>query len=454
MKDKKEYTGIELMDTAPVGTAIRRLAAPMMVAMLSQAVYNLTGVFFIGQTHDPNMIAAVALAFPLFMLVQAVGNIFAIGGASYISRMLGAKNEGEARRTSSVSFYTVLGIGILMTVVLWIFRIPIVRLLGASDATFHHTEAYVSIIVLSMAFATTGIVMSGIMRSEGATKEAMNLQLIGIIINIILDPILILWCKMGTAGAAWATVVGTGVSFVYGLRYFALKKSILSISLSDCKPNRVMLADTFSIGVPAGISNLAMSFSMIVGNRIAAGYGDFVVGGLGVQMRIASIFFMVVMAIAFGFQPFAGFNYGAKQFGRLRKGFNLTIIFSTALCVAGSCVLGLFGADTIRFFIDDAQTIEAGGALMKAFIWGLPFFGVQITLLVSFQALGKPVQAMIITLGRQLLIYIPLLYLLSYLFGFNGFVWALPVSDILMTGIAVALGASLIKLMRGAEAAP
>jgi putative MATE family efflux protein len=301
----KKYTGIELMETAPVGTTVIRLALPMIAAMLAQAIYNMTDMFFIGQTGDPNMVAAVSLVFPLFMLSQALGNVFATGGSSYISRMLGAKNEGEARQTSSVAFYTAIGAGIIVTAVLWIFKTPILRLIGASDATFAYTNDYFSVATLFMAVAAAGTVLSGQMRSEGATDKAMTLQLIGIVLNIILDPILILWCGMGTAGAAWATVAGQSASLVYGVFYYLRKHSILSIGPADYRPNHTMLFQVLSIGIPAGLSNLIMSVSNILGNRIAASYGDFVVAGIGVQMRIASMVFMLVFALVQGYQPFA-----------------------------------------------------------------------------------------------------------------------------------------------------
>jgi putative MATE family efflux protein len=443
------HTGIELMESGRVGTAIIRLALPMVAAMLAQAVYNMTDMFFIGQTGDPNMVAAVSLACPLFMLSQALGNIFAIGGSSYISRKLGEKEIGEARSTSSVSFYSALGIGAMLAAALWIFKAPILRMVGASDATFGHTDDYFSVIALFMPVAAAAAAMSGQMRSEGATQKAMALQLIGIALNMILDPILILGLNMGTAGAAWATVAGQSASFAYGVHYFLSKGTILSIKPKDCRPNSGMVAQVLAIGVPAGINAMIMSVSNILSNRISASYGDHVVAGFGVQMRVASVFFMLVFALVLGYQPFAGYNYGAKQFVRLRKGFKLTLVYATGLCLAGSAILGLFGEGFIRFFVGDAKTIEAGTAIMRVFLWGLPFIGSQITLMVSFQALGKPVRAMVITLGRQLLFFVPLLYLLNHLFGFKGFIWAQPAADILTTGIAILLGLSLIKLMRG-----
>ena len=450
MNEKKKYSGVELMGTAPVGTAIIRLALPMMVAMLAQAIYGITDAFFIGQTNDPNMIAAVSLAFPLYMFSIALGNVFAIGGSSYISRMLGEKKNDEARNTSAVSFYSGFGVAVLMVIALWIFKTPILWMIGASNATFAYTDDYFSAVLLGMAFAATGIIMSGQMRSEGAAQKAMILQLIGVVLNIVLDPVFIIWFGWGTAGAGWATVVAQFVSFIYGIHYFFSKSTVLSIKPMHYKPNGTMMGQMLSIGIPAGISNFFMSVANILANRIAADYGDHVVAGYGIQMRVGSIFFLLILALAIGFQPFAGYNYGAKQFDRLHKGFKLTLIYTTALCLFGCAVLSLFGDNLMKVFIDDPHTIEAGAALLWAFIWGLPFLGVQMTLMVSFQALGKPIQATIITLGRQLLFYLPLLYLLNYLFGFDGFAWSQPAADVLTTGIAVVLGFSLLKLMRGA----
>jgi putative MATE family efflux protein len=378
-----------------------------------------------------------------------LGNIFATGGSSYISRLLGAKKADEAKHTSSVSFYCSFGIGLLLTVILLIFKTPILRLIGASDATFAYTDNYFSVNLLFVPIAAAGIVLGGQMRGEGATDKVMIAMLIGIGLNIILDPIFILWFNMGTAGAAWATVTGQIASFVYGLSYFLSKKTRLSIRPSDCKPKKTMLFQIFSIGIPAGITSVIMSVSNVLGNRIAAGYGDFVVAGIGVQMRVTSMYFMLVFALVQGWQPFAGFNYGAKNYDRLCKGFKFTLVYATSVCIAGIFILRFFGDAFIRFFINDGPTIEAGRAMMHTFVWGLPFIGSEITLMVSFQSFGKSIQAMIIIMGRQLFFYVPLLYLLNHLFAFNGFIWAQPTADILTMGIAVALSRPLFRIMRG-----
>ena len=446
-----KYTGIQLMENAPVSTAVIRLALPMMAAMLAQSIYNMTDMFFIGQTGDPNMVAAVSLAFPIFMLSQALGNVFATGGSSYISRLLGVKNDAESKNTGSVCFYAALIAGLALTALLFCFKTPVITHIGASEGTFRHVDGYYSIVILFMPFAVAGTLFSGLLRSEGATGRAMTLQLIGIVLNIILDPIFISVFGWGTRGAAWATIAGQLASFAYGLWYMGSKKTSLSIALQHAKPNKTMIKEVFSIGVPAGLSNFLMSIAAILGNRVAASYGDHVVAGSGVQLRITSLCFMLVFALTMGFQPFAGFNYGAKNFDRLKKGFMFTLTASTALCAAGCAVFFLFGNSFIRFFINDARTVEAGAAMLRVFIIGLLFMGIQTTLMTTYQALGRSVEATLVTLGRQALFYVPLLYILSGIFGFKGFMFAMPLADVFTAALALALSGSLFRIMRGKQ---
>jgi putative MATE family efflux protein len=444
----KKYSGIELMASAPISTSILRLAAPMMVGMVAQMIYNMTDLFCIGQTGNPNLVAGISVTMPLFMFSQGIGNIFATGSASYISRMLGAKNLTEAKHTSAVSFYTTLATGVVVTILLLIFKTPLLHLIGTSDVTFEYANDYFSIISMFIIPAVLGMSLGGQMRSEGATQKAMMSMLVGIIVNIILDPIFILALGWGVKGAAWASIAGMCVGMVYSISYFHSKKTLLSIKWGDFKPNKKMYSEILKIGIPSALSNLVMTFSSVLANVTAARYGDFVVAGNGVNMRVVSLCFTFVMALAVGFQPFAGFNYGAKNYERLRSGFKITLVYTTVLAVFFSIVFIFFGRYIIMAFINDSQTIEAGNTLLHAFVWGLPCLGIQMTIMVSFQAMGKPMQATLITLGRQCIFYIPLLLILNHFFQFSGFIYAQPIADILTTVIALLLSVSLFKTMK------
>lgn len=447
-----EQKRIDLMEKVPVKSAILKLAIPTMLAMVVQLIYNLTDTFFIGQTGDTNLVAAISLASPIFMAIQAIGNIFANGSSSYISRKLGEKDFTEAKHANSVAMYTALFIGVVITALLLIFRNPLTEIIGTNEDTFAPTLEYLTIIAAFSILPILQVGMSGLVRSEGATSTAMMGMVIGVGLNIILDPIFILVLDMGIAGAAWATVIGYIAGTVFYVLHFIGKKTLLSISPKDFKPSKRIYAETFKIGIPSAMSMAVMSVSFVLVNILAEGYGTHVVAGNGITMRVTSMVVMLVLGLAMGYQPFAGYNYGAKQYDRLKQGFKITLLYGTVLSVIFTIVFILFGEQLIAMFIKDtddnvAATVAAGTQILRAFIWATPFFGIQMTMMVTFQATGKALKALLVSLGRQFLLYLPLLFVLNALLGFDGFIYAQPAADILTTIVAVLLSISFIKEM-------
>ena len=438
---------IQLMETAPVKVAVIKLAIPTMVTMAVQFIYNLTDTFFIGQTGEPNMVAGISLAAPIFMLTQALGNVFAIGAASYISRKLGEREYAEARHTSTVAIYTATMLSLMAMAAFFIFMKPLLSIIGTSEATYAYTRDYLVIIAAFTPVPVLQVVLAGIVRSEGATQKAMQGMLIGIVTNIILDPIFILdWgLGLGTAGAAWATAIGNVFGVIVFIRHFLSKKTLLSIKPKDFKPSGTIYGQTFKIGIPSALSAMVMSVSFVLANVLASSYGDYIVAGNGIQMRVASLCFMMVMGLAQGYQPFAGYCYGAKKYDRLNTGFKLTMLYSTLLSIALMLIFLFFGKTLISLFIDDPLTVEAGARILRAFTICMPFFGLQMTIMVTFQATGKAVKAMVVSLGRQCLVYLPLLFSLNALYGFEGYIYAQPIADIVTTVIAFLLSLSFLK---------
>jgi putative MATE family efflux protein len=453
----KKYSGIELMESAPVPTAILRLAVPMMIGSIAQMIYNMTDTFFIGQTNDPNMVAGISLSMPLFMLTQGLGNIFAIGASSYLSRCLGAKQMDEAKKTNATAFWVTFSLGIVITGLIVLFREPLLHTIGTSDVTFPYANSYFTIISSFVSVSMLGMCLGGAIRSEGASTTAMISMMMGIVINIILDPIFILYFEWGVAGAAWATIAGQMVGFSYAVLFYVRGKSVLSIHPRFFKPNSRMLREIFKIGIPAAISNVVFTFASVVTNVTAASYGDHVVAGSGISMRVTMLAFGLIMSLGFGFAPFAGFNYGARNLKRLTAGLKITITYTTSLALFFMTVFYFFGRQMMQFFIRDERTIDAGSRMMRAFLLGLPTMGVQMTIMSTFQALGKPLQSTVINLGRQFLVYLPLLFILNHFFGFNGFIYTQPIADIVTTTVAVLFFISLLKNLRksfGEDGAP
>ncbi len=450
---------LDLMENGPVAGSIIRLALPTMLGMTVQMVYNLTDTYFIGQTNNPYLVAGISLVSPLFFVIQGIGNMFAVGSASLISRQLGAKRTEDARHTSSVAFYTTLLLGAAITVFLLLFKDDLLARIGTSADTFEAASDYFSIISLFSIPMILNIAMAGQLRSEGATLHATIGMSIGVVVNIILDPIFILHLHMNAAGAAWATIIGAVCSLAYYCFHLLFGGSMLSISFKNFKPSRLIYGETLKIGAPAALSQVVMSGSMVLSNIVASSFSDALVAGIGVYMRVGSLCLMLLMGLTMGYQPFAGYNYGAKRYKRLLSGFKATALFATALACTFALIFHFFGEQLIRLFINDPKTVEAGNMLLNALVFAMPFVGIQLSLMVTFQALGKSVNAMIITLGRQCLFYIPLLYTLPRHFGLQGFVFAQPVADILTTLIAVLMSLSFFRhihaLVRaGGTAAP
>lgn len=428
-----------ILESMPVKKAIRTLAVPTMVAMLIQVVYNMTDTFFIGKLNDPNMVAAISISMPIFFIIQAFGNIFAIGGASLISRLLGEGEKEGASQIGAISFWSALFICTFMSVIGLFFLEPVLMYCGASENTIGFGKSYLRILFLGGPFIGMQMAMGGLLRAEGATRESMIGMMSGSILNIVLDPIFIFLLNMGVAGAAVATTIGNIAGFLYYINFYFKKRGVISISLKHYSFNGKAYADIFKIGIPASVGMILMSIGFSLANVFAAGFGDDVVAANGVVMRITGIAVMLSMGLAQGCQPLMGYSYGAKNYNRLWE----TIKTATAIgTIIGFFFAGLFitFADIwIKVFINDAVIVDLGEKIIRVYSLPMPFLGAQMVLLTMFQALGKTVESLIISLGRQGLFFIPALIIFSSLWGFNGFILALPVADIATVCLSVTL---------------
>lgn len=430
---------IDLMETAPVGRAIILLAIPSVLAMLVQIIYGLTDTYFVSRLGDPNLVAAISLVMPFAMLIQAVGNIFAFGGASYISRMLGEKKELAAQKTCSTAFYCSIILGVLVAIGAFFITEPILSLLGTSPATRQPAKEYMAILVMFSFIQILQIVLAGLIRSEGATKQAMIGILVGTGVNMVLDYLFILVFMWGIAGAAWATIIGNCCGVLYYLLYFKYSRTILSLRLSLFRPDKQMIFEMLAIGFPAAMNSFIMSASHIITNNLAISYGENVMAANGIVMRLVAIALFLIMGIAQGYQPFAGYNFGARHFDRLKSAFLFALGFATAIGVSMGIVFYFWGADLLNQFLKNDDVIAKGMAMMRPFVWSMPLFGVHFLISMTFQATGKAVSAFILVLVRQALFFLPMLFILNALYGFTGFIYAQPLADMFTTVMAVAL---------------
>ena len=311
----------DLFEKTSVPKAVALMAIPTIVTMLVVVIYNMADTFFIGQTGDAMQVAAVSLATPVFMVFMALGNLFGIGGSSAISRALGEKNEQRARHISAFCCYGSLGVGILMTLIFILFMDGILKMIGASPATIDYARQYLTFVAIGAPFVMFGTAYGNIVRGEGAAKESMIGNLIGTITNIILDPIMILWLGWGVSGAAVATVLGNVAACIFYLYYLLHKKeTVLSIKPSDFQWKNRIASGVFSIGIPASLNNILMSCANILLNKVLISYGDTPVAAMGIAMKANMIVILLQIGLCAGIQPLIGYNYGARNVKRLKKG--------------------------------------------------------------------------------------------------------------------------------------
>lgn len=440
-----EGENFTLMESAPVGRAVLKLAIPTVFSTIITLIYNLTDTFFIGMLDDPLQLAAISLTFPVFIIIQAIGNIFASGAPSYISRCLGAKKYDESKHTSAVSLYSAL-IGIfVVTVCCFIFMTPILNAIGTSSDTIEPTRQYMSVICGFSFVLTLQIILPAMLRAEGKVRQAVTGMVIGTVLNIILDPIFILGFDWGIAGAAWATIIGNLGAVVYYIIYFLREKGIISIFPKDFKPSVTIYREVLKIGLPSSLAQIIMSFANILTNNLAVVYGDEVISAFGVAGKALMMIVMIVTGFVMGFTPFAGYNYGARNTHRLIAAIKFTLLAGTAGCIVFLFLFLGLGPLFMSAFTSNERVIQVGVRLIQAQAWCVPTLAMQMTMMATFQATGQAAKAAIVNFGRQCLFLIPLLFILNAVWGLTGLMYAQSVADILTTLVALLVGIPFLK---------
>lgn len=429
----------ELFEKYTVKRAVLSLALPTMFGMLITVIYNMADTLFVGQTGDEFQIAAITLTTPIYLVLLSVGNVFGIGGGTYISRLLGIKDYEQIKRVSALSFYVGIISSILCGVFILVFIDQILKFIGTSQDTYQFCKDYLIILGLGAPFICLQIIFSAIIRSEGNSKLSMIGMMIGTILNIILDPIMIINFNMGVVGAALATVIGNIVSVVYFLFYFVgkNKKTVLSISFKNFCFKVNILKNILLIGIPVSVNNLLLSFSTTILNNFAAFYGDNVVAALGIANRISLIAILIFIGLAQGTQPFLGYTHSSKDYKRMNEAIKFAGVLAIVLGILFLGTTLLFSKQMVSIFIKDSpQVIEYGSYFTKAIMSSAPILGLLYLFMSTFQAVGKTFSAISLSICRQVVIFLAVIFIGNYFFKLNGIVWAQPIADIMALIIA------------------
>ena len=443
-----------LLGRAPIPKALMSLGLPTMVAMLINALYNLADTYFVsGLGTDP--MGAVTVAFPLGQVIVGLGLLFGNGAAVCLSRLLGRGDKESANQVASTALYAALVTGAVAITGAVLFLRPILRALGAIESVMPYALSYTRIYILFSIFNVFNVTMNNIVTSEGAAKTAMFALLSGAVLNLLLDPIFIYRLGLGVSGAALATAFSQLVSTLVYLRHILLKRSAFTFRPGECRFSARILREIFRVGIPTLTFQLLTSLSIAMINGAAKAYGSSALAAMGPVTKFMSIGTLMVFGFLKGFQPIAGYSYGAGNVGRLRQAIKAAVRFSTLLCALFALVALLFPRQIISLFtIDDLKMIRIGETALRANGLSFALFGFYTVYSFLFLAMGKAKEGWFLGACRQGICFVPAILLLPRRWGLNGVLYAQPLADVLSALIALWLAARLNKELAARAKAP
>lgn len=442
---KRALQKMELLGSTSIPKALLAMGIPTMVGMLVNAFYNLVDAYFVGGLGESQM-GAISVVYPLGQVVVGLGLLFGNGAASYISRLLGRGDKENADKVASTALYSSVSVGAVIIIISMVFLHPILKLLGATDSILPYAATYAGIYIVSCIFNVFNVTMNNIVTSEGAAKTTMCALLTGAVLNIALDPLFIYVFDLGVAGAAIATAISQVVSTCVYLTYIFRKKSVFHFRVKDCTYTKETMSEIFKIGIPTLVFQILTSVSISLINNAAGDYGDSAIAGMGVVTRLISMGSLSVFGFIKGFQPIAGYSYGAKKFDRLREAIKTSILWSTVFCVIFGVILALFPTAIVsQFTKGDAEMIRIGAASLRANGISIMLFGFYTVYSSLFLALGKGREGFILGACRQGICFIPVILLLPMVWGLNGIMYAQPIADVLSAVITIFMAIPLHK---------
>jgi len=426
-----------LADT-DIGALLWRLSIPAMVGMMVMATYNLVDAIFIGRGVGTLGIAGLAICFPVQLITLAIGQMIGMGGASIISRALGAGDEARAHRTLGNVLTLVIILGGAITAGGLLFIDQLLGLFGATEEILPYAHQYLSVILWGTAFRCYAMSHNNIIRSEGRAKVAMTTMLIGALTNIALDPIFIFVLGWGMRGAAAATVIAQACTTTFITIYFRTGRSSLAMAPSDMKLSLPIVRETLAVGASSFSRMVAGSAVIIILNRTLGHYGgNIAIATYGILNRLLHFAFMPIMGFSQALQPVAGFNYGAKRFSKAKLALRLSSIRSTVFATCAFGLLVIFAGPAVRLFTRDPELIAISVPALRIVAIAFPVVGVQVMGATMFLAFGRAAQALFLSLSRQIIFLIPLVLVFPLFMGLRGIFAAFPVADTLATAVTL-----------------
>ncbi|MBQ7345450.1 MAG: MATE family efflux transporter [Oscillospiraceae bacterium] len=434
------------MTEPPVHSLICRLAIPCIISMLVTSFYNMADTFFVGMLDSNDATAAVGIVFSMMAVIQAVGFFFGHGSGNYISRELGKKNYDEASNMAATGFYAALAAGVLIAGLGLLFLEPLAYLLGSTSSTLQETKDYLGVILLGAPWMTSSLVLNNQLRYQGSAMYAMVGIVSGAVLNIALDPLLILTFGMGVAGAGWATIISQFVSFC--ILYIGCSKgSNIQIRLSRVKLKPFYLLEIVQGGLPSLARQSLASLATICLNHAAGGHSEAAIAAMGIVQRIMMFGASAMIGFGQGFQPVCGFNFGAGLYKRVKDGFWFCVKYSLGFLIAISALVFLFAPQLISFFRNDPDVISCGAAALRFQCLTFPAQSWIVMSNMMEQSIRRTIPATFLATARQGVFFIPAVLILSHTIGLLGIQMSQAVADLCTLLCAIPIHIHVLRTM-------
>lgn len=431
------------LETRSVGTLLRQYAVPGIIAMTATSLYNMVDSIFIGHLPGtgPLALTALGICHPIMNLGIALGTLVGVGASTIMSVMLGQHNYSSARKVLGNMVTLNLVLGLLFSVLVLIWEEPILRFFGATDLTMPFAKQYLTVLMIGNVIAHMYHGLNSLIRACGNPKLAMGLTLFTVISNTALDPVFIYVLDMGVQGAAVATVLCQLLALIYTFIYFSRETTVVHFGKSVFEFHWKMAKSSLSIGLGPFLMNAAACIvNLFINQQLLRFGGDLAIGSYSVVSRFSFLFLMIVMGFNQGMQPIAGYNYGARKYGRVRKVYRLTAVWATAVCAIGFVMSEVFPRAAAGIFTSDPEMLRLSALGLRTANLSFLLVGMQMVSTNFFQCLGMVRKSVFLSLTRQLLFLVPLIYLLPHWFGIAGVWYSFPLSDLLsftITGIMI-----------------
>ena len=415
-----------------------KTSIPTIIGILVMVIYNLTDTFFVGILNNKSMTAAIGIVFSFMSFIQAIGFWFGYGSGNIMSKKIGENEEKEAEIISSIGILFAIVIGILIAILSCFFVLPLSKFIGgsASENLLNFTLEYLKVIIISIPFGLYSITLYNQLRLCGNVKDGMIGLLIGMAVNIVLDPVLMFVFKFGFIGAGYATLIGQITGCIV-LTNLSGKNGNIAVNLKKVRINKDRVYHILAGGMPNFSRQSITGIALILLNVVAAKYGDGVIAALTISSRILALAYMIMIGWGQGFQPICAMNYGAKQYDRVKKAFKFAVVGGTLFLIMAAILLYVFSELFIKTMSNDNEVILVGSEILRMQCITLPLLGYFAISSMLMQNIGQYFWASIISISRQGIFYIPLLYILSNIFGEFGIYLLQPVADVLSFGLAV-----------------